>query len=101
MQCRVQIIVVDEADECLERHMDAMRSILGTACGVTHRKDGSGALVATEKPVLALVGASMNASFCTEAIEQGWLRDHVDISGLNPGAVPASTRHRCDPDTFF
>ena len=84
----MQIVVVDEADLCLERHQDSMREVLSRAC---QPRDGS-----SSKPVVSLVGATMGPQFCQEALQQGWLANDYEEIGSSSNGLPSSIRHRCD-----
>eukprot|EP00884_Botryococcus_braunii_P013685 jgi/Botrbrau1/22317/Bobra.0586s0001.1 len=52
------------------------------------------ALQQAQKPVVALVGATLSPDNAELAVAKGWIRDPVTVTVGGPGRVPAGLQHR-------
>jgi hypothetical protein len=84
----VQIVVVDEADECWQAQHAALEVVLAAA------------QQQQEKPTMVFSGATLGNDLVCELKERGWLPYATAIEGHAKGALPAGLNHRCDLFAF-
>jgi hypothetical protein len=83
MSCSVQVVVVDEADECLHNHKEALTECLNAACSQE------------DKPSFGFVGATIDSAFQKEVVDAGWLQYPAQVRGAGSSLVPPAIQHRC------
>lgn len=80
-------LAVDEVDACFEEFPEAMKLIL-------NRTLIENANLEAKKPVVALVGATLDDSLADTAVQKGWLKDPVVISVGKEMKIPSGLSHR-------
>lgn len=76
---------MDEADECLNKHREALSVCLDAACSQE------------DKPTFGFVGATIDSTFQKEIIEAGWPQYPAQVQGAGSSLVPPAIQHRCRP----
>lgn len=80
---------MDEADECLLEHREALNMCLDAACSQE------------DKPSFGFVGATIDDAFQKEVVKAGWPQIPVHVQGAGSSLVPPAIQHRCVLAFFF
>ena len=78
----MQVVVVDEADECLHEHKEALTVCLDAACKQE------------DKPTFGFVGATIDGDFRSEVVKAGWPQYPAQVQGAGSSLVPPAIQHR-------
>jgi hypothetical protein len=79
----LQVVVVDEADECWQAQRAALEVVLGAA------------QQQQENPSMIFSGATLNNDLVGELKEKGWLPYVTAIDGPAEAPLPPGLTHRC------
>jgi len=89
-------VVVDEVDACFHTHPIEMSKILDKlllppGLGSNHSSDSN---AVKEKPVVALVGATLDDHLIEMAVDKGWIVDPIAVQVGGIKSVPKGISHR-------
>ncbi|KAL4428688.1 hypothetical protein ABPG77_009794 [Micractinium sp. CCAP 211/92] len=102
------VLAVDEVDACFQSHPQEMEAIMQAACrGRTQQQQGQQgqqwdeeqqweqqAAAGGQKPVVVLVGATLDEPLVEHAAQQGWVRDPVTVRVGARMRIPSGLQHR-------